>query len=140
MFKKSLRIQSNSSPAEEREKIKQFSQQEDKRQKAERLHQQQKHETQMREMIGQCDANIRELQQLQNETQRLKFLDEQHNNLLKDWRDQLKPRKKALENELTLKKHEQDMFFRMSASIDCPNPSSPTKLSKFVPYQDSSSM
>ncbi|XP_055004874.1 serine/threonine-protein kinase 10 isoform X2 [Boleophthalmus pectinirostris] len=149
MFKKSLRIQSNLSPAEERERIKQFSAQEEKRQKAERLHQQQKHETQMREMIGQCDSNIRELQQLQNEkchllieneTQRLKQLDEQHNQLLKDWRDLLKPRKKALEDELTLKKHEQDVFFRMSASTDCPNPSSPTKLSKFVPYQDSSSM
>ncbi|XP_033834077.1 serine/threonine-protein kinase 10 [Periophthalmus magnuspinnatus] len=149
MFKKSLRIQSNSTPAEDREKIKQFSQQEEKRQKAERLHQQQKHETQMREMIGQCDSNIRELQQLQNEkchllveneTQRLKHLDEQHNQLLKDWRDLLKPRKKALEDELTLKKHEQDMFFRMSATTDFPNPSSPTKLSKFVPYQDTSSM
>ncbi|XP_072301786.1 serine/threonine-protein kinase 10 [Eucyclogobius newberryi] len=149
MFKKSLRIQSNSSPAEDREKIKQFSQQEEKRQKAERLHQQQKHDTQMREMIGQCDSNIRELQQLQNEkchllieneTQRLKHLDEQHNQLLKDWRDCLKPRKKALEDELTLKKHEQDVFFRMSATIDCPNPSSSTKLSRFVPYQDSSTM
>uniref|UniRef100_A0A8C6WUZ5 non-specific serine/threonine protein kinase n=1 Tax=Neogobius melanostomus TaxID=47308 RepID=A0A8C6WUZ5_9GOBI len=149
MFKKSLRIQSNSSPVEDRQKIKQFSQQEEKRQKAERLHQQQKHETQMREMIGQCDSNIRELQQLQNEkchllieneTQRLKHLDEEHNQLLKDWRDLLKPRKKALEEELTLKKHEQDVFFRMSAAVDCPNPSSPTKLSRFVPYQDSSSM
>lgn len=43
----------------------QFSVQEEKRQKAERLHQQQKHENQMREMIGQCESNIRELQQLQ---------------------------------------------------------------------------
>ena len=39
--------------------------QEEKRQKAERQHQQQKHENQMREMIGHCEANIRELQQLQ---------------------------------------------------------------------------
>lgn len=29
------------------------------------MHQQQKHENQMREMIGQCESNIRELQQLQ---------------------------------------------------------------------------
>lgn len=43
----------------------QFSQQEEKRQKGERLHQQQKHENQMREMIGQCEGNIWELQQLQ---------------------------------------------------------------------------
>ncbi|CAJ1063505.1 serine/threonine-protein kinase 10 [Xyrichtys novacula] len=147
MFKKSLRINSTGSSSEDREKVKQFSQQEDKRQKAERLHQQQKHENQMREMVGQCESNIRELQQLQNEkchllieneTQRLKHLDEQQNQLLKDWRDQLKPRKRALEEELNMKKREQEAFFRMSESSDCPNPSSPHKLSKFVPYQDSS--
>ncbi|XP_040006720.1 serine/threonine-protein kinase 10 [Xiphias gladius] len=148
IFKKSLRINSTGSASEDREKIKQFSQQEEKRQKAERLHQQQKHENQMREMIGQCESNIRELQQLQNEkchllveneTQRLKHLDEQHNQLMKEWRDQLKPRKKALEEELNMKKREQEAFFRMTESSDCPNPSSPNKLSKFVPYQDSSS-
>ncbi|XP_051255882.1 LOW QUALITY PROTEIN: serine/threonine-protein kinase 10 [Dicentrarchus labrax] len=113
MFKKSLRINSTGSSSEDREKIKQFSQQEEKRQKAERLHQQQKHENQMREMIGQCESNIRDLQQLQNEkchllveneTQRLKQLDEQHNQLMKEWRDQLKPRKKTLEEELNMKK------------------------------------
>ncbi|CAB1316742.1 unnamed protein product, partial [Coregonus sp. 'balchen'] len=102
MFKKSLRINSTGSASEDREKIKQFAQQEEKRQKAERLHQQQKHESQMRDMIGQCEGNIRELQQLQNEkchllieneTQRLKSLDEQHNHQLKEWREQLKPRK-----------------------------------------------
>ncbi|GAA6065057.1 serine/threonine-protein kinase 10, partial [Tachysurus ichikawai] len=65
MFKKSLRINSSGSGAEDRERIKQFSRQEEKRQKVERLHQQQKHENQMREMIGQCDSNLRELQQLQ---------------------------------------------------------------------------
>uniref|UniRef100_A0A8C3G5P6 non-specific serine/threonine protein kinase n=1 Tax=Cyclopterus lumpus TaxID=8103 RepID=A0A8C3G5P6_CYCLU len=145
MFKKSLRINSTGSNSEDREKVKQFSLQEERRQKAERLHQQQKHDNQMREMIGQCDANIRELQQLQNEkchllveneTQRLKHLDEQHNQLLKDWRDQLKPRKMALEDELKMKKKEQKAFFRMSQSSE--SPSSPNKLSKFVPYQDSS--
>uniref|UniRef100_A0A665TI12 non-specific serine/threonine protein kinase n=1 Tax=Echeneis naucrates TaxID=173247 RepID=A0A665TI12_ECHNA len=147
MFKKSLRINSTGSSSEDREKIKQFSQQEDKRQKAERLHQQHKHENQMREMTGQCESNIRELQQLQNEkchllveneTQRLKHLDETHNQLMKEWRDQLRPRKKALEDELNLKKREQEAFFRMSESADLTNPSSPTRLSRFMPYQDSS--
>lgn len=32
---------------------------------------------------------------VENETQRLKHLDEQHNQLMKEWRDQLKPRKKV---------------------------------------------
>lgn len=43
----------------------QFLSQEEKRQKTERQLQQQKHENQMRELIGQCEGNIRELQQLQ---------------------------------------------------------------------------
>lgn len=33
---------------------------------------------------------------MENETQRLKVLDEHHNQLLKDWRAQLHPRKKVL--------------------------------------------
>uniref|UniRef100_A0A674P9N9 non-specific serine/threonine protein kinase n=1 Tax=Takifugu rubripes TaxID=31033 RepID=A0A674P9N9_TAKRU len=145
MFKKSIRINSTGSPAEDREKIKQFSLQEEKRQKADRQVQQQKHDNQMREVIGQCESNIRELQQLQNEkchllmeneTQKLKHLDEKHNVLMKDWRDHLKPRKKLLEDELTLKKKEQEDFFRMSECAEYVNPSSPNRLSKFVPYQE----
>jgi len=46
----------------------QFAAQEEKRQKNERLHQLQKHENQMRDLQLQCDANVRELQQLQVET------------------------------------------------------------------------
>ncbi|KAG1943678.1 STE20-like serine/threonine-protein kinase [Pimephales promelas] len=65
MFKKSLKINSTGNSAEDREKIKQFTRLEEKRQKAERLHQQQKHDNQMREMISQCEGNSRELQQLQ---------------------------------------------------------------------------
>uniref|UniRef100_A0A8C5A8K9 non-specific serine/threonine protein kinase n=1 Tax=Gadus morhua TaxID=8049 RepID=A0A8C5A8K9_GADMO len=147
LFKGSLRINNTGSQAENRDKVKQFGVQEEKRQKAERLHQQQKHENQMREMIGQCEANIRELQQLQNEkchllieneTQRLKSLDEQHGQQLRDWKDQLKPRKKLLEDELEQRKREQEQFFKMAG--DPPNPGSPNKLSKFLPYTDSSTM
>ncbi|XP_056097621.1 serine/threonine-protein kinase 10 isoform X2 [Rhinichthys klamathensis goyatoka] len=147
MFKKSLKINSNGNSAEDREKIKQFTRLEEKRQKAERLHQQQKHDNQMREMISQCEGNSRELQQLQNEkchllieneTQRLKSLDEQHNQQLKDWREHLKPRKKVLEDELTLRKKEQEIFFRMSEDSECVNVGSPNKLTKFLPYVDSS--
>lgn len=88
IFKKSIRINSAFSASEERDRIKQvrsashalffpdfspplsfvllqFLSQEEKRQKTERQLQQQKHENQMRELIGQCEGNIRELQQLQ---------------------------------------------------------------------------
>ncbi|KAK1161178.1 serine/threonine-protein kinase 10-like [Acipenser oxyrinchus oxyrinchus] len=146
MYKKSLRITSTGSPAEDREKIKQFAQQEEKRQKAERLHQQQKHENVMRDMMGQCDSNLWELQQLQNEkchllieheTQKLKALDDEHNQQLKDWRDQLRPRKKALEDELNLKKKEQEEFFKMSEDSEYESPSSPNKVAKFFPFNNS---
>uniref|UniRef100_A0A8C9ZIQ9 non-specific serine/threonine protein kinase n=1 Tax=Sander lucioperca TaxID=283035 RepID=A0A8C9ZIQ9_SANLU len=107
MFKKSLRITAAViTPEQEREKVKQFAAQEEKRQKNERLHQHQKHENQMRDLQLQCDANIRELQQMQNEkchllieheTQKLKELDEEHSQELKEWREKLRPRKKVEE-------------------------------------------
>ncbi|EMP33457.1 Serine/threonine-protein kinase 10 [Chelonia mydas] len=127
MYKKSLHINSSGSMSEQREKIKQFAQQEEKRQKPERQQQQQKHEFQMKEMSAQCESNANELQQLQNEkchllveheTQKLKALDENHNQHLKEWRDMLRPRKKALEDELNQKKWEQEMFFRLSEEAD----------------------
>ncbi|KAH0629708.1 hypothetical protein JD844_011996 [Phrynosoma platyrhinos] len=143
MFKKSLHINSSGSGSEQRERIKQFAQQEEKRQKAERLQQQQKHEMQMKDMIAQCEGNMNELQQLQNEkchllveheTQKLKALDENHNLNLKDWRDKLRPRKKALEDELNQKKREQEMFFKLNEEANSQSPASPTKPAKFVPF------
>uniref|UniRef100_A0A8C1WU57 non-specific serine/threonine protein kinase n=1 Tax=Cyprinus carpio TaxID=7962 RepID=A0A8C1WU57_CYPCA len=143
MFKKSLRITTTGvTPELERERVKQFAAQEEKRQKNERLHQHQKHENQMRDLQTQCDANVRELQQLQNEkchllieheTQKLKELDEEHSAELKDWRDKLRPRKKALEEEFVRKLQEQEMFFKMSGESACLNPSTQSRISKFYP-------
>lgn len=142
MYKKSLHINGAGSASEQREKVKQFSQQEEKRQKAERLQQQQKHENQMRDMVAQCESNMNELQQLQNEkchllveheTQKLKALDESHNQSLKEWRDKLRPRKKALEEDLNQKKREQEMFFRLSEEAET-RPTTPNRASKFFPY------
>ncbi|XP_010620470.1 serine/threonine-protein kinase 10 isoform X1 [Fukomys damarensis] len=143
MYKKSLHINGGGSASEQREKIKQFSQQEEKRQKSERLQQQQKHENQMRDMLAQCESNMSELQQLQNEkchllveheTQKLKALDESHNQNLKEWRDKLRPRKKALEEDLNQKKREQEMFFKLSEEAECSVPTTPSKAAKFFPY------
>ncbi|XP_069620206.1 serine/threonine-protein kinase 10 [Ranitomeya imitator] len=142
MYKKSLHISSFSSAAEQRERIKQFSQQEDRRQKAERSQQQQKHDHQLMEMQAQCDSNARELQQLQNEkchllveheTQKLKALDDGHMLMLRDWREKLRPRKKALEDDLEQKKQEQEMFFRMSVEAGGHNGSA-QKPAKFYAY------
>ncbi|XP_056291477.1 STE20-like serine/threonine-protein kinase isoform X3 [Pseudoliparis swirei] len=144
MFKKSLRITATATvtPEQERERIKQFASQEDKRQKNERLHQHQKHENQMRDLQLHCDSNIRELQQLQNEkchllieheTQKLKELDEEHGQEIKEWREKLRPRKKALEEEFTRKLQEQEVFFKMSGESECLNPSTQSRVSKFYP-------
>ncbi|XP_059902455.1 STE20-like kinase b [Gadus macrocephalus] len=144
MFKKSLRMAANAciTVEQEREKIKLFAVQEEKRQKNERLQQQQKHENQMRDLQLQGDANIREMQQLQNEkchllieheTQKLKELDEEHGLELKEWREKLRPRKKALEDEFTRKMQEQEVFFKMSGESECLNPSSQSRISKFYP-------
>ncbi|XP_047412956.1 serine/threonine-protein kinase 10 isoform X2 [Sciurus carolinensis] len=139
MYKKSLHINGQGSAAEQRDKIKQFSQQEEKRQKAERLQQQNKHESQMRDMLAQCAGNMSELQQLQNEkchllveheAQKLKALDESHNQHLKEWRDKLRPRKKALEEDLNQKRREQEMFFKLGEEAECASPASPGQASR----------
>uniref|UniRef100_A0A8C9W6G8 non-specific serine/threonine protein kinase n=1 Tax=Scleropages formosus TaxID=113540 RepID=A0A8C9W6G8_SCLFO len=142
MFKQSLRITPSGNPEQDREKIKQFSFQEDKRQKTERLHQLQKHENQLRDLQLQGEGNVRELQQLQNEkchllveqeTQKLKELDEDHSQELKEWREKLRPRKKALEEEFSRKLQEQEVFFKMSGESECLNPSAQSRISKFYP-------
>ncbi|XP_075932015.1 STE20-like serine/threonine-protein kinase isoform X2 [Anarhichas minor] len=144
MFKKSIRITATAAvtPEQERERIKQFASQEDKRQKNERLHQHQKHENQMRDLQLQCESNIRELQQLQNEkchllieheTQKLKELDEEHSQEIREWREKLRPRKKALEEEFTRKLQEQEVFFKMTGESECLNPSTQSRVSKFYP-------
>eukprot|EP00062_Callorhinchus_milii_P015827 gi/632966496/ref/XP_007899452.1/ PREDICTED: serine/threonine-protein kinase 10 isoform X2 [Callorhinchus milii] len=143
MYKKSLRINSTGSHTEDRDKIKQFGQQEEKKQKMEKQNQQQKHEAQMRDMQLECESNIQELQQMQNEkchllieheTQKLKAIDENHNQQLKEWREKLRPRKMALEEELTQKKKDQEVFFKLSEEAECQSPSSPNKIAKFFPF------
>ncbi|XP_055968284.1 serine/threonine-protein kinase 10 [Sorex fumeus] len=142
MYKKSLHI-AGAPAAQQRDRVKQFSMQEEKRQKSERLQQQQKHENQTRDMTAQCDANMEELQQLQREKchllveleeQKLKALDESHSQILREWRDQLRPRKKALEDELNQKKLEQEQFFTLKEEAESPEPTTPSKGAKFFPY------
>uniref|UniRef100_A0A480MTY5 non-specific serine/threonine protein kinase n=1 Tax=Sus scrofa TaxID=9823 RepID=A0A480MTY5_PIG len=142
MFKKSLRINSTATPDQDRDKIKQFAAQEEKRQKNERMAQHQKHENQMRDLQLQCEANVRELHQLQNEkchllveheTQKLKELDEEHIQELKEWREKLRPRKKTLEEEFARKLQEQEVFFKMTGESECLNPSTQSRISKFYP-------
>uniref|UniRef100_A0A8C2Q6Z5 non-specific serine/threonine protein kinase n=1 Tax=Cyprinus carpio TaxID=7962 RepID=A0A8C2Q6Z5_CYPCA len=129
MFKKSLRITGTGTPEQDREKIKQFATQEDKRQKNERLHQHQKHENQMRDLQLQCDSNIRELQQMQNEKCHLLIEHETQISAVVT----LVFSCAALEEEFTRKLQEQEVFFKMSGESECRNPTTQSRVSKFCP-------
>uniref|UniRef100_H2Y583 Protein kinase domain-containing protein n=1 Tax=Ciona savignyi TaxID=51511 RepID=H2Y583_CIOSA len=112
MFKRSIRIQSTyegRTQQSEKDKIKQFTVAETKRQKSERIKLQIKHEAQIKEMDARIEANLRELTQLQNEKRRIvvehedlkiKDLDESFQEEVRMWKEQLKPRKKLLEDAL----------------------------------------
>uniref|UniRef100_A0A674NNX9 non-specific serine/threonine protein kinase n=1 Tax=Takifugu rubripes TaxID=31033 RepID=A0A674NNX9_TAKRU len=106
MFKKSIRINSTGSPAEDREKIKQASSAAETRQPDEGGERRLTPITPSAASFWVCrvggDAVAGPVLQnekchllMENETQKLKHLDEKHNVLMKDWRDHLKPRKKV---------------------------------------------
>ncbi|XP_078509130.1 serine/threonine-protein kinase 10 [Lissotriton helveticus] len=141
-YKKQLHATPGLSSAEHRELMKQFSDQEQKRQRAEKQQQQQKHEQEMRDMQAECQTNALELEQLQNEkchllteheSQKLKSLDDAHNHIMHEWRDKLRPRKKALEDELNRKKQDLEDFFIMAVNMDGQNQTL-NKPAKFFPY------
>ncbi|XP_039263970.2 serine/threonine-protein kinase 10-like isoform X5 [Styela clava] len=108
MFKKSLRL-STQAVENEKEKIRNFSVNETKRQKQEKLKMALKQEQQLKELEAQCDNNTTELRSLQNEkrkllveheSEKLKALDGNFSMELQTWKDQLRPRKKHLESQL----------------------------------------
>lgn len=97
---------------------------------------------------------------IEHETQKLKELDEEHSQEMKEWREKLRPRKKvvstsvssptvtstialpviciccplqALEEEFTRKLQEQEVFFKMSGESECLNPTTQSRVSKFYP-------
>lgn len=82
----------------------QFSLNESKRQKQEKLKLELKHEAQIQELESQAEYNLNELRSMQNEkrkllveheSEKLKTLEENFNLEMKTWKDQLKPRKKV---------------------------------------------
>uniref|UniRef100_H2Y591 Protein kinase domain-containing protein n=1 Tax=Ciona savignyi TaxID=51511 RepID=H2Y591_CIOSA len=135
MFKRSIRIQSTyegRTQQSEKDKIKQFTVAETKRQKSERIKLQIKHEAQIKEMDARIEANLRELTQLQNEKRRIvvehedlkiKDLDESFQEEVRMWKEQLKPRKKRLEDTFVEQLEEQKKFF--NAGEPAPQPPAP---------------
>ncbi|XP_029768506.1 serine/threonine-protein kinase 10-like [Terrapene carolina triunguis] len=108
MFKESLKIQEVTG-AEQKERTKQFLQQEEGRQRAEVQLQQQQHKEQLQDLQQHLAENLSELEQLQTEKLRLlveqekkqlKGLDDEHTLELSEWKQRLTTRKEMLEEEL----------------------------------------
>uniref|UniRef100_K7G6S8 non-specific serine/threonine protein kinase n=1 Tax=Pelodiscus sinensis TaxID=13735 RepID=K7G6S8_PELSI len=108
MFKESLKIQEVMG-AEQRDRTKQFLQQEEPRQRAEVQRQQQQHKQQLQDLQQHLAESLSELEQLQREKLRLlveqekkqlKGLDEEHTMELSEWKQRLAARKEMLEEEL----------------------------------------
>lgn len=109
MFRESLRISMvNLNVAhnveEERNKLKRFQEEEKSRYKAEQIRQEEKHKKQMEDLKKYCANAITELEQIhrdkkkslmEHETVKLKMLEDEHKEELKQWKSQLKPRKKV---------------------------------------------
>ena len=107
MFRESMRISITSitpDPDAERDKLKKFQENEKKRYRAEQQRFELKHARQLEEVRAQSDANIKELEQLQNEkrkmlmeheTMKLKEQEETYTKELREWKAQLKPRKQV---------------------------------------------
>ncbi|XP_041087840.1 serine/threonine-protein kinase 10-like [Polyodon spathula] len=139
LFKQSLKIQGVSSVAEQRQRLTQFQAEEESRQKAERLRQQQSHEQRLRELQEQCDSNSAELQQLQNEKlhllverekRKIRALEEEHTMELSEWRERLACRKEVLEEDLARRRKTKNRVPRRGSE---PETRAGNRLSRFLP-------
>ncbi|XP_067628233.1 serine/threonine-protein kinase 10 isoform X2 [Eurosta solidaginis] len=105
MFRESLRISTNLDPEVERERLKKFQEQEKKRYTQEERRFEVKHQKQLEELRATREGAIRELEQLQNEKRKalveheqakLTDIDDRLKAELRDWKEQLIPRKQKL--------------------------------------------
>ncbi|XP_048115316.1 serine/threonine-protein kinase 10 [Alosa alosa] len=115
-FKVELRKQGLNG-AEHRQRLTQYLADEESRQRQERQALVQTQEVQLKEVQDQCDANIAELQQLQNEKlqllldmekRKIKGLEDEHTLELDEWRKKLACRKEALEEDLARRRREKE--------------------------------
>ncbi|XP_017061876.1 serine/threonine-protein kinase 10 isoform X4 [Drosophila ficusphila] len=109
MFRESLRISTNLDPEIERDRLKKFQEQEKKRYMQEERRFEVKHQKQLEELRATRESAIKELEQLQNEKRRalvehehskLLEIDERLKGELREWREQLVPRKQQLQQRL----------------------------------------
>ncbi|KAM6395518.1 uncharacterized protein O9250_012799 [Rhynochetos jubatus] len=108
LFKESLKSQ-EASGAKQRERAKQFAQQEERRQRAQAQRQQEQQAQQLRHLQQQQAESLAELEQMQREKtqllaeqerRQLGRLDQEHSMELSEWKQRLAARKERLEEEL----------------------------------------
>uniref|UniRef100_A0A2P2HZL7 STE20-like serine/threonine-protein kinase n=1 Tax=Hirondellea gigas TaxID=1518452 RepID=A0A2P2HZL7_9CRUS len=123
MFRESMRISCTNLPdthQDEKDKIRKFQECERRRYEAEKKRGEQKHKRQLEELVAATDAHAKELEQMQNEkrkmlmeheTVKLKAQEEEYQRELKEWKNNLKPRKQKLEDEFEHQLQDQEQFY-----------------------------
>lgn len=123
MFRESMRISTSHLPdshEDEKNKIRKFQENEKRRYEAEKKRAEQKHQRKLEELQAASEYTVKELEQLQNEkrkmlmeheTNKLKSQDEEYQRELREWKENLKPRKQKLEEEFEKQLNEQEQFY-----------------------------
>lgn len=123
MFRESMRISTSHLPdshEDEKNKLRKFQENEKRRYEAEKKRAEQKHQRKLEELQAASEYTIKELEQLQNEkrkmlmeheTNKLKAQDEEYQREVREWKENLKPRKQKLEEEFEKQLNEQEQFY-----------------------------
>ncbi|XP_030388546.1 serine/threonine-protein kinase 10 isoform X2 [Scaptodrosophila lebanonensis] len=129
MFRESLRISTNLDPDIERDRLKKFQEQEKKRYMQEERRFEVKHQKQLEELRATRESAIRELEQLQNEKRKalvehehakLSEIDERLKAELREWREQLVPRKQRLEETFAQQLDEMETLYGGALIVSMP--------------------
>nr|ABX00766.1 LP09626p [Drosophila melanogaster] len=130
MFRESLRISTNLDPEIERDRLKKFQEQEKKRYMQEERRFEVKHQKQLEELRATRESAIKELEQLQNEKRRalvehehskLSEIDERLKGELREWREQLVPRKQRLEETFAQQLDEMETLYGGALIVSMPS-------------------
>ncbi|CAG0885232.1 unnamed protein product [Darwinula stevensoni] len=132
MFRESMRISAVNilNPEQEKERLKRFQEQENKRYKAEQERCRLKQLRQLEDTRQMAEAAVKELESMQNEKrrllmehemQKLKQQEEEYSRELREWRALLKPRKQRLEDEFVQQLSEQEKFYGVSLRSNTPD-------------------
>ncbi|XP_004444557.2 serine/threonine-protein kinase 10 isoform X7 [Drosophila pseudoobscura] len=130
MFRESLRISTNLDPEIERDRVKKFQEQEKKRYMQEERRFDIKHQKQLEELRATRESAIRELEQLQNEKRKalvehehvkLQEIDERLKAELREWREQLVPRKQRLEETFAQQLDEMETLYGGALIVSMPS-------------------